>query len=386
MSAFDLSPDDARAAVDGLTDADVDPAEVVARAAWSALAEPGDGVAGLLVGRLGAAAALRAALTDRIPALDELDPRDGVAARARWMPRAADAAEALRAGRRAGARIVVPGDPLWPARADDLGPHAPLCLWTVGDPAVLSAPAVAIVGARAATAYGEHVAMELGAELAARGLTVISGGAYGIDGAAHRAALGAGGATAALMAGGVDRLYPQGHLSLFSRIVEAGVVASELPCGSAPTKWRFLSRNRLIAALSDATIVVEAGARSGSINTAHHAATIGRPLGAVPGPVTSATSAGCHRLMREAGAVCVTSADDVRDLMGLLDDGALIPVEACTAGGVRVLDALSARVARLPEDIARRSGLSVDETTAVLGVLELDGRAQRLAHGWKRAG
>ena len=244
---------------------------------------------------------------------------------------------------------------------------------------------VALVGARAATAYGEHVSMELAAELSAEGVTVVSGAAYGIDGAAHRAALGAGGATVALMAGGVDRPYPAGHMQLLDRIARSGAVVSEVPCGTTATKWRFLSRNRLIAALSDATVVVEAGWRSGSINTAHHAAALGRPLGAVPGPTTSAASAGCHRLLREADAVCITSARDVRELMGLADDGALFSAEGYTDDSVRVLDALSSRVARSVIDIARRSGLAVEDVAAVLGVLELDGRAVRHAEGWRAA-
>ena len=151
---------------------------------------------------------------------------------------------------------------------------------------------------------------------AASGAVIVSGGAYGIDGAAHRAALGVGGATVALLAGGVDRAYPQGHQQLLRTIAASGAVVSEVPCGTAPTKWRFLSRNRIIAALSDATVVIEAGWRSGSLNTAGHAAALGRPLGAVPGPVTSAASAGCHRLLREYDARCVTTAAEVRELWG----------------------------------------------------------------------
>ena len=158
--------------------------------------------------------------------------------------------------------------------------------------------------------------MELSADLAGHGVSVVSGAAYGIDGAAHRAALTAGGTTIALLAGGADRPYPAGHGELIERIAASGAVVSEAPCGTTPTKWRFLQRNRLIAALSDATVVVEAGWRSGSLNTAAHAAALSRPLGAVPGPVTSAASAGCHRLLREFDARCVTNSADALELLG----------------------------------------------------------------------
>ena len=177
-------------------------------------------------------------------------------------------------------------------------------------------PTIALVGARAATGYGEHVAMESSAGLVDRGFAIVSGGAYGIDGMAHRAALASDGTTIAFLAGGVDRFYPLGHESLLSRIAQTGAVVSELPCGAAPTKWRFLQRNRLIAAASEATVVLEAGIRSGSLNTAGHAAALGRPLGAVPGPVTSPASAGCHRLLREFDAVCVVDADQMAELAG----------------------------------------------------------------------
>ena len=149
-------------------------------------------------------------------------------------------------------QIVTPADEDWPGQLDDLDDHAPLCLWVRGDPSILGRlqPSVALVGARAATSYGDHVALELSADLAGGGIPVVSGGAYGIDGAAHRAAMAVGGVTVALLAGGADRAYPAGHTQLIGRMAEVGAVVSEVPCGSAPTKWRFLQRNRLIAALS----------------------------------------------------------------------------------------------------------------------------------------
>lgn len=210
--------------------------------------------------------------------------------------------------------VVIPGDTAYPVGFYRLKP-APIALYVLGDPWLLTAPErIGIVGARAATGYGEHVAMELTSDLANGGAVIISGGAYGIDGMAHRAALAAGGRTVAFLAGGVDRFYPLGHEALLSRIADSGAVIAEVPPGSAPTKWRFLQRNRLIAAASDAVLVVEAGIRSGSLNTAGHALALGMPLGAVPGPVTSPASAGCHRIIQE-GAALITSAEELRAII-----------------------------------------------------------------------
>ena len=251
---------------------------------------------------------------------------------------------------------------------------------------------IALVGARAATGYGEHVTMEASAGLVDRGIAIVSGAAYGIDGMAHRAALASSGQTVAILAGGVDRFYPSGHDALLGRIVESGVVVSELPCGAAPTKWRFLQRNRLIAAVSQATVVLEAGWRSGSLNTAGHAASLGRPLGAVPGPVTSAASAGCHRLIRDFGAVCVTSADEMAELMpaGIISDTAESgdgqqPGDGRSPEHTRVLDALSARSPRDVEDVARRTGLALATVRAVFGALEIDGAVAQRERGWVKA-
>lgn len=229
----------ATAALRGVRPAEALSAEnAYARAVWSVLVEPGDGTAGAFVAELGAVEALR-----RIA--DSTDP--GVRqARARWMPRLQPGAveAALDAARRCGAALVVPGDAAWPTRLDDLGVHAPIALWRRGAVTDAERPAVALVGARASTAYGEGVAADLAADLAGAGVTVVSGAAYGIDGACHRAALSTGGTTVAFLAGGVDRPYPRGHESLLAQIAATGAVWSETPCGSAPTKWRFLSPKR----------------------------------------------------------------------------------------------------------------------------------------------
>jgi DNA processing protein len=366
--------------------------ERFARAAWSGIAEPGDRVAGLLARELGPARAL-AALVERRSAqeiaaeVDEAAAPDVQLALDRWSPRLASATAlvALRQAARFGARLLVPGDALWPTGVDDLALHAPLALWVRGTDDALAkiGTSIALVGARAATGYGEHVTMECSAGLVDRGYTIVSGAAYGIDGMAHRAALASKGATIAFLAGGVDRFYPSGHDALLNRIVEHGAVISELPCGSSPTKWRFLQRNRLIAASSLATVIMEAGWRSGSLNTAGHANDLSRPVGAVPGPVTSAASAGCHRLVREFGATLVTNAAEMAELapIGHLDfaveDQASVAPER-----IRVLDALSTRSSRQVTEVAALAGMSVGEVQSVLGVLEIDGLARESGRGW----
>nr|WP_270352737.1 DNA-processing protein DprA [Microbacterium testaceum] len=422
----------ARAALRGLRPVDEsDPFGALARAVWSVLIEPGDSEAGALIAARGPLDALRAAVD---PDVDELR-----GARARWMPRLRPGAidEALDAARRYGARLLVPGDGAWPRGFDDLGAHAPVALWSRGHADASARDVVALVGARASTAYGEGVAADLAAELAGAGATIVSGAAYGIDGAAHRAALGAGGRTVAFLAGGVDRAYPRGHEVMLARIVDSGAVYSEVPCGTAPTKWRFLARNRMIAAMADAVVVVEAGWRSGSLNTAAHAASLGRALGAVPGPITSAASAGCHRVLREFGGTCVTSSRDVLEMLGVtqLSENAVAggagassergrggagspgggaaggaassrgsapgPVPDAEAGRevppadprrgdrtddtTRVLDALSTRVARGVDEVARRSGMAVDEAAVLLGFAALEGRVERDDDGGWRA-
>lgn len=374
-----------------------DPDEVVARAAWSVVAEPGDGTAGALIAGMGPVQALVTAFgTSGDPrgealAVESLGGDGGARmladGRRRWQPRAEAGAvhRALSAASEAGASLVIPGDPSWPTALDDLGPHAPVLLWVRGDAThLVASPHASIVGARASTSYGDTVTADIAGDLAGAGVVVVSGGAYGIDGAAHRAALAVGGATVAFLAGGVDRSYPMGHHQLFERIVGAGAVVAEVPCGTAPTKWRFLSRNRLIAALGTATVVVEAGMRSGSLNTAGHASALGRPLGAVPGPITSAASAGCHRLLREYDARCVTSAAEVRELWGDASGITGAPRLRTDPEVTRLADAMSSRTPLAPDELARRSGMSVDHVRALLGTLELEGAVERRERGWVR--
>ncbi|TFD55225.1 DNA-protecting protein DprA [Cryobacterium frigoriphilum] len=400
-------------------------AHIFARAAWTGLAEPGDGLAGLLVTELGAVTALQVVhdswTARRISGL--IRQRRGVGGGEldlgqsrgdeeefettlqqgleRWRPRLFldEVVRSLEAAHRVAARLLLPGDALWPPALGDLAAHQPIALWWRGESAALLALpySIALVGSRAATQYGEHVTMEASAGLCDRGFAIVSGAAYGIDGMAHRAALASNGQTVAFLAGGVDRFYPTGHEALLTRIVQAGAVISELPCGASPTKWRFLQRNRLIAAASAATVVLEAGWRSGSLNTAGHAAALGRPLGAVPGPVTSPASAGCHRLIREYDAECVTNASEMAELAGVrpVAAGLTIPVGDTATGlteaglgrtsdQVRVFDALSVRSARPVADIARRSGLSLTSVRGALGGLGLEGVVRERASGWSR--
>ena len=305
---------------------------VYARIVFSHLTEPGDTEAGQLTGMLGYREVLDLIqqpepverIQERLVALGVLmHDADIAAAVKRWLPRlnfkSIDDTLAVAASK--GIHVITEYDSQWPEGFFRLGSESPHVLWVHGNIDALNSgqSTVAIVGARAATSYGEHVAMELAADLATDHI-IVSGAAYGIDGAAHRACLAAGGTTVAYLAGGCDRPYPMGHAQLIERVTAKGAVVSEVPPGSAPTKWRFLARNRLIAAHGDATVVVEAGFRSGSLNTAGHADSLGKPLGAVPGPITSAASAGAHRLIQEFGAKLIISADDVRKLTGKEED------------------------------------------------------------------
>lgn len=389
---------------------DVVPRDVAAAAVLGFVAEPGDGVLGRLVAALGAAqvgeeilgertaAELTAAAIDRGAAVSVHEVAAGLQ---RWRPRRDHAgfARALAQAARVGARLLLPIDDDWPAALCDLDAHAPFTLWVRGRAAALAqAPSIALVGARAASTYGEHVATEAAAGLVDRGFAVVSGGAYGIDGTAHRSALSSGGTTVAFLAGGVDRFYPVGHEALLTRIADTGAVVSEMPCGAAPTRWRFLQRNRLIAAAAQATVVLEAGMRSGSLNTAGHAAALGRPLGAVPGPVTSPASAGCHRLLREFDAVCVTDAAQMAELAGTSGDVSASTedgregrrhvwdpaLDGLTSDERRVLDALGVRRGRTVADLAQRAGLGTGAVLGALGALDATGLARQLDEGWVR--
>lgn len=392
----------------------MDDAERTARAALSRLFEPQDAAGVALVRVAGAEDALRIA-TGELAAGPELEQEmsrvlaennsgsgwTGLAiARRRWAPRIADLApdRDLATMRRLGGRMIIPSDEFWPRQLTDLGLQEPICLWWRGieQPLPPVAKSTALVGSRDSTSYGASVTGDLAYSLAQRGFTIISGGAYGIDAHAHRAALagGTGGVpTVAVMAGGVDRFYPSGNEDLLRAVANQGAVLAEVPPGSAPTRYRFLQRNRLIAALASVTVVVEARWRSGALNTAHHAETLGRAVGAVPGSVHSANSAGCHRLLREGGAVCVTDAGEIAELAS--PSGESLPEprtgraevqDGLTLEDLILVDALPLRTTSTVEKLATVAGLSADSVRAGLGRLGLLGLAESHRGGWKRSG
>ena len=305
-----------------------------------------------------------------------------------------------------GGRLLTPDDDDWPAwrmlpfaGAEAAGirdAYPPLALWVLGSASVdaVTSRSIAIVGTRAASGYGEHVTTEFSYELAGQGWTVVSGAAYGIDGAAHRAALAAAGMTVAVLACGVDRCYPSGHGALLCQIARQGLVISEYPPGTTPAKHRFLARNRLVAALSDGVVVVEAGWRSGARSTATWARHLGLPVMAVPGPVTALSSAGCHRMVRNREATLVTSAAEIAEEAGRIGELAqALPLGAMDQRPTDGLDEVSGQVhGALPahggageSQLAERSGLSMAQVRGALPMLELEGLARLAEDGWHRA-
>jgi DNA processing protein len=308
----------------------------------------------------------------------------------------------LEALARLGGRLLTPDDPEWPLlalRAFHGEPactrpagHAPMVLWVIGQDSLadVAERSCAIVGTRAATSYGEYQAADLAAGLAERDVAVVSGGAFGIDGVAHRATLGAEGLTVAVLAGGIDVPYPSAHSAMLRRIGEQGLLVTEYPPGVRPARHRFLTRNRLVAALSGATVVVEAGLRSGAANTAAWAQALGRPVGAYPGPVTSAASAGCHVLIRN-GAQLVTRVEDVVEMVGRIGEIApdpehpTSPLDGLTDAELRAYDALPARGARTVDQIAVAAGLPPTELFGPLATLELAGLVRRHEGKWRIA-
>jgi DNA processing protein len=376
--------------------------ESYARAALTYLAEPGDLQLGALVLERGAAPTLATIKAGTLP--DGLGQGASRAAAERamrcWQVRLTElpSADDIAGLCRAGIRLVCPGDPEWPVRLDDLGAARPYALWLRGtaDLRFSCVRSVAIVGARAATAYGGYVASEFAASVASRGWAVVSGGAYGVDAAAHRGALAADGVTVAVLACGVDVPYPAGHADLLDAIAAQGVVVSEWPPGRNATRLRFLVRNRTIAALAAGTLVVEAASRSGALNSARHARDLGRPLMAVPGPITSELSAGCHTVIREWQGMLVTSATDVIEHLSPLgsaagdpaarpgtDASALLGRDALDLEAAAVLDALPPRGGMGSVKIAARAGLDPDTVLRCLGALAAVGFAERCDQGWR---
>ncbi|MFI5619266.1 DNA-processing protein DprA [Streptomyces sp. NPDC051567] len=400
--------------------------ELLARAALTRVLEPGDEQGGRWLRELGAVGLIRL-LTGRDPGADPgpgtgfgaggdsgpgPDPVDGPGARPgpgagpgavgsggvgvrrldgyRRRAALADPRRDLAAAAASGARFVCPGSAEWPTQLDDLGDARPVGLWVRGRPNLRSwaLRSVAVVGARACTPYGAHMAQTLAAGLAERGWVVVSGAAYGIDGAAHRGALASGGATVAVLACGVDVAYPRGHAGLLGRIAGQGLVLGELPPGGHPTASRFVLRNRVIAALTRGTVVVEAAHRSGSLVTARRAQRLGRFTMGVPGPATSGLSAGVHELLR-SGAELVTDAAEVVELVGAMGElaperhGPVLARDLLDPEAARVLEALPAGRPADPEAVALASGTSTDEVIGRLYELHSLGFVERQGDGWQ---
>lgn len=364
--------------------------ERVARAALTRVVEPGDEHGGRWLREFGA----RELMARFIAPDSEERALTGASARRlagyRRRAAAAEPGRDLAAVARAGGRFICPGDQEWPTQLDDLGDARPIGLWARGRPDLRkwALRSVAVVGARACTPYGAHMAADLASGLAERGWVVVSGAAFGVDGSAHRGALAAGGATVAVLACGVDVVYPRGHAELIRRIAEQGLVIGELPPGDHPTPSRFILRNRVIAALTRGTVVVEAEYRSGSLVTARSAQQLGRFTMGVPGPVTSGLSAGVHELLRGEG-VLVTDASEVAELVGDIGDlapdrrGPVLPRDLLDPVSARVLDAMPAHGAVRGAQVGRSAGTTDDEALARLYELHSLGFVERHGDNWQ---
>jgi DNA processing protein len=376
-----------------MTGSRLDP-ERAARVVLSRVGEPGDPRLTGLVDELGAQEVLDNLLQQS--AAGAL--KDDLAARLAQ----ADAETELERAARQGIRCITPADDEWPGSLADLA-HVPtlherggvpVALWAKGPGRLdqLSAACVAVVGSRSATTYGASVARDIGAVLGEAGQTVVSGAAFGIDYAAHRGALAVRGPTVAVLACGVDRAYPTAHRQLLDYIADVGVVVSEAAPGCAPTRVRFLARNRLIAAMSRGTVVVEAAIRSGALNTANWAAGLSRTLMGVPGPVTSAPSAGVHQLIRARGALLVTDGHEVLEAVApsgqhtlpLVQEPAR-PRDLLTAEQRQVLDAVPVRNGAPAEKIAHTAGLAPRRVEDALDDLRTAGFVEHARGRWRLA-
>ena len=365
-----------------------------AAATWSLLCEPGDSIAGMLKRILGVEESLfeirRAkSAKDLLPLLPEDFFRapqflstleDSLEC---WQRRlnivnvdlAIDTLSSLNG------YLLSSDSPLWPRGLFDLGNSAPSVLWVLGQKMVFeNQSTISVVGSRIASSYGLEVTKDLVQSTVRNGYVTISGGALGIDASAHKSSLLAGGKTIAVMAGGLDRLYPPRNLDLFEEIKLSGAVISEMPPGAAPARWRFLQRNRLIAAIGQATVVVEAGFKSGSINTAGHANELDRPVGAVPGPINSTRSAGCHRLIKERRAELISTPSDLDELLGIRNQSAG-PNTGLSGNQTRVLDSFG-YFEQGVERVATISGTTLSEAGFALESLAKLGLVLRTSNGW----
>lgn len=349
-----------------------------ARLTWSAISEPED-PASLLVASLGPSEAL-----DHLRS-GALNDHEGLTVHVpRWLHRLETVDKPTVPE---GTTYVYPGHEAWPGSLDDLGPAAPIGLWVRGRVEVLASPTIAIVGSRACTSYGRQIATELATDLGSTH-AIAAGGAYGIDAAAHRATLASGGVTTIVMASGVDTVYPRPHTDLVeTTVIAGGAIVSEYPPGQPPARYRFLARNRLIAALGDATVVVEASARSGALNTLRRAGEIGRRTGAVPGPVTAPSSAGTLQAIAD-GASIVRHAWDVRELVGPITADRVrvrsTRLDLLPPDQHRIWDTLSPGRLATVSAIAADAGLSPTEAHKALTELAKIGMVRILGERWHR--
>jgi len=394
-----------------LTEEPESPDDAVALVAFSMLCEPGDGFAGLLLDSL-MPSQLLALLIDRAEpdrvgellgedALEEVEHRHRASwpelwndACERWLPRLSKAEllsalawmRAREQGDSANCTLVLRGSAAYPAGLNDLEAHRPHALWCLGNPELLESHSLlSIVGTRTLSRYGRETALELAAVAAQLGVTTVSGGAFGIDATVHEAAVKLDSPTIAIMAGGLANLYPKGNLALLGQVAASGLVFSECPPSVTPAKFRFLQRNRMIAALGQATIVVEAGKTSGALSTGNRAVALGRQVAVVPGPITSAHSVGCHDFLNEhpMEVQLLARPQQIKEMLGLgfdleVPDGGLSALE------VRALDTFGTRVLQSWE-VQRLAGLTVKETQIALGSLEMQGRLHRIGSGYGKA-
>lgn len=400
ISSSDLSAICAKVRIGNSSEDEID---YFSSIAWSVICEPGDAFAGQLISTFGAARALslelaRTAAASYVSLFAEAGSdwaemqkfgrfeRTLADARERWSPRfsMAKVTSAVNTIAALGGWFVTETSEFWPNALLDLENHAPRGLWGIGTPNFDIGRAISVVGSRVSTAYGEYATGELVGPMASRGFSIISGGAYGIDAQAHRATLALGGKTIAVMAGGLDRLYPSGNRELFNEISSKGLLLSEMPPGAEPTKWRFLQRNRLIAALGQAIILVEANSRSGAVSTANRGVDLGRPIGAVPGPINAPGSDGCHQLIRGQKAELITCADDILELLG--ESSTTMPAEVSGLGALetRVLDVIGLTGADFNQ-IRIEGGLTAAEAEIGIAGLSLLGYVEQDSSGWRRS-
>ncbi len=374
--------------------------QCAALAAWSALSEPGEAVAVAFTDQFTPAGALSLVLSELDPSefielvlsfgdnteMLALPQKTIVKSLEVWRTRLQQknvietVTECFRYAIMHDIKIISKYHSDYPQNLYELGMNQPLMLWARGSAEILHEKLLGVVGSRSVSSYGSMVTAELCAQAISGGYKILSGGAYGVDIIAHRTALAHNCPTVVVLAGGVDSCYPRSHANIFDAVIKNhGVVVSEMAPGAAPTRWRFLQRNRLIAALSSGLLVTEAGSRSGSINTAGHAAALGRTVAAVPGNIDTTYARGCHKLIKEYGAEIVSDMSALAGIFGFKD------FQLELVGGAdrelsmhtRILDAIPRRAAIDLNRIVAKTGIARADCESALAELVLIGRLQQ---------